>query len=159
MWLADACEIAGLLLLACAAFGRIWCLIFIAGRKNDSIVTDGPYSTVRNPLYVFSFLGAVGFGLTVENPLLALLLAVIFGAYYALVVRKEERYLTSSFGAAYQEYAKRTPRWFPRFRLYHERATVPVFTAKIRAGILDAMWFIWAFLLWELIESLRSIVS
>ena len=157
-WLVDICEITGLVLLAAAAFGRVWCLIFIAGRKNASLVTAGPYSAVRNPLYAFSFLGAVGFGLSVENPLLAVLLAVIFGAYYSVIVKKEEQYLATSFGAAYQEFAARTPRWLPDFSLYQEPETVLVVTARIRSGLLDAVWFIWAYVLWEVVEIVRSAV-
>lgn len=154
-WALEVGEAAGLVLLAIAAFGRLWCLVFVAGRKNDVLVTEGPYSIVRNPLYVFSFLGAVGFGLAVENPLLALVLAVVFGLYYALVVRREERFLATRFGDAFHAYASRTPRWLPRFRAYREPAELSVNTRKIREGILDAMWFIWAFLLWELLEIFR----
>jgi protein-S-isoprenylcysteine O-methyltransferase Ste14 len=154
-WAIEGGEILGLLLLSAAAFGRLWCLVFIAGRKNDEVVVDGPYSVVRNPLYVFSFLGAVGFGLTVENPVLAVVLAIAFCAYYAVIVRREERYLAGRFGAAYQRYFDRTPRWIPRPSLYSERGTVPVITAKMRSGLLDAMWFIWAFMLWEILEVVR----
>jgi len=142
----------GLVLLTAAAFGRIWCLVFIAGKKNDILVTDGPYSITRNPLYVFSFLGAIGFGLAVENPLLAGLLAVLFGIYYPYVVRKEEGLLASVFGATFQEYAARTPRWFPNLSLYKEPTTITVSPVKIREGILDAMWFIWASFFWEILE-------
>jgi protein-S-isoprenylcysteine O-methyltransferase Ste14 len=153
----DLCESLGLVFLAVAAFGRLWCLVFIAGRKNDELVMDGPYSTVRNPLYVFSFIGAVGFGLAVENPFLALLLAVLFAGYYSVIVRREEAFLEGAFGDAFRQYAARTPRWIPRRSLYHERETVPVIARKMRSGILDAMWFIWAFLLWEILENIRSI--
>jgi len=151
-WILDMGELMGLVLLTAAAFGRIWCLVFIAGKKNDILVTDGPYSITRNPLYVFSFLGAIGFGLAVENPLLAGLLAVLFGIYYPYVVRKEEGLLASVFGATFQEYAARTPCWFPNLSLYKEPTTITVSPVKIREGILDAMWFIWAAFFWEILE-------
>lgn len=156
-WVLDLGELTGLVLLAAAAFGRVWCLVFIAGKKDDILVTDGPYSVVRNPLYFFSFLGVVGFGLAVENPLLAILLAVLFGLYYSFVVKIEERFLASHFGPAFQEYFARTPRWFPNFRLFREPQTVTVSPVKIREGILDAMWFIWVFFLWELLEEYHLI--
>jgi protein-S-isoprenylcysteine O-methyltransferase Ste14 len=155
-WLVEVCESVGLVFLAFAAFGRIWCLVFIAGKKNDELVMDGPYSTVRNPLYVFSFFGAVGFGLAVENPFLAILIAVAFGIYYSVIVRREEAYLASRFGDTFRDYAARTPRWLPKTSLYHEREIVPVVTSKMRSGIRDAMWFIWAFLLWEILENVRA---
>lgn len=155
--LADVAELVGLFLLGTAAFGRIWCLVFIAGKKNNALLTDGPYSVVRNPLYVFTFLGVVGFGLAVENPLLALILGILFATYYPFVVRREEKHLESIFGAVFQEYCRRTPRWIPDFRLYHEPQTMTVYPAKIRQGIFDAMWFVWAFLAKEAVEEFRQL--
>lgn len=156
IWIAKLCEIAGFLLLAVAALGRLWCLVFIAGKKNQTLLTDGPYSVVRNPLYVFNFLGAIGFGLAVENPWLAVVIGVCFVAYYPYTVAHEEKHLQSIFGAAYAEYCARTPRWVPNLRLYHEPGVLMVYPRHVRNGILDAMWFLWAFLLWEVLEEFRQ---
>lgn len=156
-WVVDVGELAGFVLLSAAAFGRLWCLIYIAGRKSQELQTSGPYSIVRNPLYVFSFLGAVGFGLAVENPLLAILLAAAFAVYYPMIVRLEERRLVAVFGPAFGDYCSRTPRWLPDFSRYCEPDSLVVHPAKIRRGILDAMWFLLAFLLWEAVEELRSL--
>ena len=154
-WIADALGLVGLVLVVIAAFGRIWCLSFVAGRKNDVLISEGPYSVTRNPLYAFSFLGIVGFGLVVENPALALGLSVLFFAYYPFVVRREERYLESRFGAVYSAYCSRTPRWIPDFRLYREPQTITISPARFRAGLLDSLWFVSAFVLWEVLEVLR----
>ena len=124
-----------MILLATAAFGRLWCLLFVAGRKNEQVVREGPYSVVRNPLYVFSLLGAVGFGLAVENPLLAAVLGLGFIGYYHFVILSEERFLLSAFGDNYSAYLN-----------------------QVLLGIGDAMWFVWAFVLWELVEVVRSFV-
>jgi len=147
--------VVGLVFLTLAAFGRIWCLVFVAGRKDDVLVTEGPYSLVRNPLYAFSFLGALGFGLAAENPILAAILALAFGLYYAFVVRREERFLAERFGATFHDYVARTPRWLPRFRAYHEPSTISVTPARIRAGILESMWFVWAYFILELLQVSR----
>lgn len=56
----EGLEIFGYALLLVAAPGRIWCSIYIVGRKDEELCTDGPYSLVRNPLYAFSLLGLVG---------------------------------------------------------------------------------------------------
>lgn len=61
-----------LMLLACfmagiGAFGRIWCSLYIAGYKNNVLVTDGPYSMCRNPLYFFSFVGGIGVSCATET--------------------------------------------------------------------------------------------
>lgn len=154
--IADLAGLAGFVLLTVAAFGRLWCLVFIAGKKNETILAEGPYSITRNPLYLFSFIGVVGFGLAVENPWLAAILGVCFAFYYPFTVAHEEKHLSSIFGTAYSQYCARTPRWIPDFRLYHEPQTLVVYPAKILRGIFDVMWFLWAFLLWEALETLRQ---
>jgi protein-S-isoprenylcysteine O-methyltransferase Ste14 len=60
-WLKLMLRIAGVLFIGAAVLGRIWCALYIAGRKNTDLCIDGPYSICRNPLYLFSFFGAVGF--------------------------------------------------------------------------------------------------
>ena len=145
-------KIIGFLLLVTAALGRVWCLSYIAGAKNDVLVSVGPYSVVRNPLYVFNFIGAVGFGFVVGNPILATLLAVAFAVFYPSVIRQEERFLTQAFGERFTRYCDATPRWFPRWSSFHEPETWNIDPRRFRAGLLDAMWFLWAFLIWEIVE-------
>lgn len=154
-WIVELGGLAGFVLLSLAAFGRVWCLIYIAGKKNGTLLTEGPYSVVRNPLYVFSLLGAVGFGFAVENPWLAAIIGVWFAACYSITVAHEEKRLVAIFGATYAAYCARSPRWIPNFRLYHEPQTLVVCPAKIRQGSLEAMWFLWAYLLWEVLEVFR----
>src|SRR3569832_103327 len=56
--------IAGFLCVALACLGRRWSSVFIAGHKDESLVTWGPYARLRHPLYACSMLGAFGLGLT-----------------------------------------------------------------------------------------------
>jgi len=65
--------VAGIILVAAASLGRLWCSLYIAGKKTNTLVTEGPYSISRNPLYFFSLLGAVGVGFASETFLLAVL--------------------------------------------------------------------------------------
>lgn len=155
-WAAELAELAGFVLLSVAAFGRLWCLLFIAGVKNEVLVTDGPFSVVRNPLYVFNFIGAVGLGLAVENPPLALLIGLVFAVFYPAVVRQEERHLAELHGQDFAAYLGRTPRWIPNLRLYREPAFILVSASKFRKGILDSAWFLWAFFFWEATEEFRQ---
>jgi hypothetical protein len=110
---------------------------------------------VRNPLYVFSCIGAIGLRLAVENPVLALVLGLSFAAFYPSAVKHEVARLAMLHGAAFKDYCHRTPRWIPDFSLYREPETITVSPARIRAGILDA-WFLWAFFLWEAAEEFRQ---
>jgi hypothetical protein len=153
LWL-DLLELLGFGLLVVAALGRLWCLSFISGIKNEVLVTDGPYSVVRNPLYLFNFVGAVGLGLAVENPVLAALLAAGFALFYPGVVRREEAALQEAFGGAYARYRMSTPRWIPRWSGYQEPDQWTINPRRFRRGLLDAMWFLWAFMLWEMVEEI-----
>src|SRR5262245_14440643 len=90
-WLDEISEMFGYALLVTATLWRIWCALFIAGTKNFELSSEGPYSVVRNPLYLGNFLGVVGFGFAVEQPLLGLALGLVFILGYPAVVAQEER--------------------------------------------------------------------
>lgn len=154
-WWGYPSQLIGFIFLGAATFGRLWCLLFIGGAKNATLVTEGPYSVVRNPLYLFNLIGAAGLGLTVQQPLLALALSSGFVLYYPAVVAREERTLLERFGEAYRAYQDRTPRWLPRFSLYHEPEQVSICPLWIRHGMLDAMWLLWAYWAWDLLEIVR----
>jgi protein-S-isoprenylcysteine O-methyltransferase Ste14 len=102
-------------LLAVAGFcGRLWSLSYIAGRKKRELVTVGPYSLCRHPLYFFSLVGGIGLGLCSETLTLAALFAIGFALYYPSIIRTEESFLSSQF-TGYEEYKKRVPLFFPRW--------------------------------------------
>jgi protein-S-isoprenylcysteine O-methyltransferase Ste14 len=156
-WIVALLEMLGYALLVAAALWRIWCALFIAGSKNGELATEGPYSVVRNPLYLGTLFGVVGFGFAVEQPLLAALLGLVFTLFYPAVVAREEARLAHLFGERYAAYCARVPRWIPDWSRYRESAAVTVSPRHMRGAILDAMWFLWAFALWELIEELHHL--
>jgi protein-S-isoprenylcysteine O-methyltransferase Ste14 len=156
-WLAELSELLGFALLVAATLWRIWCHLFIAGTKNGELSTAGPYSVVRNPLYLGNLLGVMGFGFAVQQPLLAVVLGLVFALFYPSVVLSEEQHLHRLFGERYAAYCAAVPRWLPDWSLYEEPALVTVSPRKLRRAILDAMWFLWAFALWEFIEELHKL--
>jgi protein-S-isoprenylcysteine O-methyltransferase Ste14 len=156
-WIGELSEMLGFALLVAATLWRIWCHLFIAGSKNGELASAGPYSVVRNPLYLGNLLGIIGFCFAVEQPLLALALGLAFGLFYPAVVAKEERQLALIFGERYAAYCAAVPRWIPDWSLYQEPAAVSVSPRRMRGAILDAMWFLWAFALWEFIEELHKL--
>lgn len=155
-WMAELSELLGFALLAAATLWRIWCHLFIAGAKNGELATAGPYSMVRNPLYLGNFLGVIGFGFAAEQPWLAVAFGLAFAVLYPAVVAKEEVHLAGIFGKRFREYCARVPRWLPDWSLYREPAALAVSPRHVRRAILDAMWFLWAFALWEFIEQLHQ---
>jgi len=151
-----ALEVSGLFLLSVCSLGRLWALMYISGKKGRELVTDGPYSMVRHPLYVFSLIGAVGIGLASENLLVLALIVIFYLSYYPFTILAEERKLTNKFGEVYLEYAKRTPRFLPKFSLHKEPETYQVKAAGFVHNFVDGMWFIWIFMLMHAIEMLQN---
>ena len=147
----------GLGLAAIGATGRIWCSFFISGRKDGELVTEGPYSISRNPLYVFSCIGLVGVGLSTETLAYPLLFLVIFGLYYPGIVAKEERRLEELFGESFRQYRQRVPRFWPNRGLYSEPASWSSNPRLFRRHILSDIWFVWIAAIIELVECLRNV--
>lgn len=83
-------------------------------RKDSVLATTGPYAYTRNPLYLGSFLLALGFAVASANPVSATLLLVPFALIYPKVVRREEAHLEQLFGDEFRAYKKTVPRFFPR---------------------------------------------
>ncbi|MDX1579048.1 MAG: isoprenylcysteine carboxylmethyltransferase family protein [Gemmatimonadota bacterium] len=78
------------------------------------LVVAGPYRWVRNPLYVAGFLMLVGFGLLHRSPAILVLATVFVGLFHLFVIGYEEPRLAGEFGASYEAYRRRVPRWLPR---------------------------------------------
>ena len=150
-------EMSGLFLLSLCSLGRLWALLYISGNKRRELITDGPYSMVRHPLYVFSLIGALGIGLASENLLVLALIIAFYIFYYPFTILAEERKLTNKFGQAYLEYMKSTPRFLPRFSLYKEPETFSVNTKSFVWNFVDGMWFIWIFMLLHAIEIFQDL--
>jgi protein-S-isoprenylcysteine O-methyltransferase Ste14 len=104
---------SGALLLTLAILGRLWTSVHLGRRKRLFLVNDGPYSIVRHPLYVFSILGAVG--VAAQTGSFLMVFAITLPIWFVLdrVARIEESFMTARFGASYEEYRARTPRYLP----------------------------------------------
>ena len=114
----DVLGATGLLLLLVACIGRIWCASYVAGRKDRELVDKGPFSVTRNPLYFFSFFGFIGAGLSFENFTMALIFGGLFLATHWPTILYEEGKLREIFGAPYDAYCARVPRFIPRLSLF-----------------------------------------
>lgn len=147
---------SGLALVGIATVGRLWCSLYISGLKNSELITVGPYSVTRNPLYFFSFLGFAGVGLATETLTLAIVFCVFFAVLYPVIILGEERFLRERFGAAFDAYCQRTPRFFPRLSLYAEPASWSVDTLRFRHTMVDVVWFVWLVALIEMVEALHE---
>ncbi|RZJ44864.1 MAG: isoprenylcysteine carboxylmethyltransferase family protein, partial [Brevundimonas sp.] len=103
----DDVEALGLALIIIAIVGRGWCSLYIGGRKKAEIVDRGPYSITRNPLYVFSFIGAFGIGAQTGSLVIGAVFAIATVLVFLRTVGREEAWLAEHFGAPYAAYCAR----------------------------------------------------
>jgi protein-S-isoprenylcysteine O-methyltransferase Ste14 len=146
----------GILLMIVAIVGRLWCAQYIAGRKTDSLVTDGIYSVCRNPLYLFSLIGALGTGLFTKSLVLTLVVLIVFSVIYPITIHNEEKKLLEIYGAAYRKYMSSVPRFIPKWSLFREPREYMVNTKIFRREMMDALAFPGVFLLLGIIEDLSE---
>jgi protein-S-isoprenylcysteine O-methyltransferase Ste14 len=86
--------------------------VYAAEVKTDSLVADGPYRLVRNPLYFSNVLMVIGMGTMMSRTgfLVAVVAMLVF--CYRLILR-EETELQVSLGEQYKGYSKVVPRLWP----------------------------------------------
>jgi protein-S-isoprenylcysteine O-methyltransferase Ste14 len=80
------------------------------------LVEEGPYRIVRNPMYWSVAFVLLGEALVFHSLALAELAVAFFAATNLFVLFYEEPALRRKFGAEYEEYCRRVPRWLPRLK-------------------------------------------
>lgn len=157
IWITLGIEVVGFILIVIAVLGRLWAGVYIYGYKNDTLITVGPYSMVRNPLYFFSFFGALGIGISSKNLIVLAIIMVFFVIYYPWVVINEEKKLEKLYPEKYAEYKKNVPRFIPKFSNFNEPKSFKVNTRKYSELFLDVMWFFWFYVLLRLLEVMHTL--
>ncbi|HEX3119133.1 MAG TPA: isoprenylcysteine carboxylmethyltransferase family protein [Candidatus Acidoferrum sp.] len=94
----------------------LWVRGLAAGHlhKQETLTVSGPYAHTRNPLYFGSAILTLGAAVAMNSWIAAVLLLAYFAVFYSVVMRKEEGELRFHHGAAFEEYAKAVPLFFPR---------------------------------------------
>jgi protein-S-isoprenylcysteine O-methyltransferase Ste14 len=146
----------GTLFVGIATVGRLWCSIYISGYKTRTLITVGPYSICRNPLYLFSFIGTVGLCLNTETIVLPIIAACIFLLYYPPVIEQEERKLRARHTEAFEAYCRTVPRLIPSLSRLEEPDTYVVRPKVFRKRLFDSLWFVWGIGFIEIIEGLHE---
>ena len=149
-------EAAGYLFLVLSALGRLWAAVFISGRKNAVLVTEGPYSMVRNPLYFCSLLGFVGAGLALESITLATCFGVLFFVTHWPVILREERRLGEICGEAFDRYKATVPRFLPHpWKFQPLPQTVTISPAAFSRAMMESFMLLCVFYAADLLERLH----
>jgi len=147
----------GAVLAGISSLGRLWCSVYIAGYKTDHLITQGPYSMCRNPLYFFSLLGALGVGLSTETLLIPFLILIAFVGYYPLVIKSEEAELLKLHKSEFEIYLKEVPTFYPKISLLYEPKEYVVKPIVFKMHMFHALWFIWFLGIIEIIEELHKL--
>ncbi|MCP5328285.1 MAG: hypothetical protein H7A15_06455 [Sinobacteraceae bacterium] len=135
-------DASALLLVAAAVLGRIWCSVFIAGRKDTQLIVDGPYAICRHPLYVLSMLGGAGLGLATHSATLTIATLLLLCGLFRRAAIAEEALLASRHPAAFAAYAAATPRFRPRLERYRIPASIEVLPLLLWKAFIDGGAFL-----------------
>ncbi|NVP54353.1 methyltransferase family protein [Mycoplana rhizolycopersici] len=148
-------EVSGLMLIFLAILGRLWSILYIGAHKNRKLVDIGPYSMTRNPLYLSSLAGILGVGLISGSLILAVSMAFAFYLVFKYTALREAAFLEHLFGAAYRDYAKKTPLFLPRLSLYRTATGVRFSQKALTSTFRDSLFLLALFPFLEGIEYLR----
>lgn len=140
-WVALLLERAGLVMITIAVVGRTWCAMYIGGRKKVDLVTHGPYSLARHPLYTFSIIGAAGIGALWGSIVVSLCLALITAAILSSIASKEERFMLATHGEDYENYKSRVGRFLPRSADWADPEILTVRPATVMRTLSESSLF------------------
>jgi protein-S-isoprenylcysteine O-methyltransferase Ste14 len=112
-------QAVGAILLVCGLGLAVWARIYLGRnwgmpmtqKAEPELVTSGPYSYVRHPIYSGILLAVLGTSLATE--IYWLIALVVWGTYFIYSARVEEKIMTASFPATYPSYRTRTKMLIP----------------------------------------------
>jgi protein-S-isoprenylcysteine O-methyltransferase Ste14 len=109
----------GTTLVGCACLIRTWATAYLRAEvvhdprvHSDTLVADGPYRHVRNPLYLGNFLLAAGMGLLAPLSGFAILLAGMT-IFVLRLIGREEAQLEQEQGECFRQFCRHVPRLWP----------------------------------------------
>ena len=147
-------SILGFILVVFGSFGRIWASLYIEGNKTKNLITNGPFSMVRNPLYFFSLIMLLGFGLALKAIYLPLALLTIFIVFHIPTIANEEIKLRNNHGEKFENYMKSTPRLIPNIFKYKkpeigEKVLVKI--SRINGVLIEVIGYLFLYTLIDII--------
>ena len=88
--------------------------------KNKVLTARGPYSLIRNPMYLGRFLVILGGIFLLGNIYFVFVYGTLYYFYMVNRVKREEKHLEKIFGEPYREYCLKVNRFIPNFRVYEK---------------------------------------
>jgi protein-S-isoprenylcysteine O-methyltransferase Ste14 len=105
-------SLPGIILCFLGATLRFWASGYL--RKDSRPAVGGPYAWIRNPLYLGTYMMALGTAWSISNYILLGIITVLYAAIYHFIILDEETKLIKIFGEPYVMYCGAVPRFFPR---------------------------------------------
>ena len=115
----------GIFVMLIGAAVLLWCVrdFYVSGKGTlapwdppRQLVVVGLYHHTRNPMYIGVLLLVLGWSLYFASIVLAVYSVILAAGFHIRVLRHEEPWLESQFGAEWGRYSKAVPRWLPRLK-------------------------------------------
>lgn len=103
--------LAGFLVSMLGEFIQVWC--FASLDKASTLAVRGPYTMVRNPMYLGRYFIILGFLMLLGNWWLLAAYSVLYWLYMDARVQREEKRLRPIFGEPYDRYCATVRRFVP----------------------------------------------
>jgi protein-S-isoprenylcysteine O-methyltransferase Ste14 len=100
-------------------FSRVGRGTLAAWDQTSTLVVEGPYGHVRNPMITAVAVLLLGEALLLGSPWIAAWAAAFLAINFAYFLRFEEPGLERRFGERYGVYRSNVPRWVPRRHPWH----------------------------------------
>ncbi|HEX2788326.1 MAG TPA: isoprenylcysteine carboxylmethyltransferase family protein [Ignavibacteria bacterium] len=147
--------IIGFVIALCGEAIRIWAVSYAGSETRTTsgvggtyLVTQGPYSITRNPLYIGNILIYTGIGVMSKAlfPYLQIAGLIFFTFQYYCIILNEEEYLQKTFRDKFHIYTVTVNRFFPKFKLLPEeiKSDLPL---DVAAGLKSERRSLQAFLI------------
>ena len=105
--------IGGIIMCAGRIILRKYSSLIITIEQNHKLVTNGPYSVIRHPIYAGIILMFFGYTLSFSSIIGTIIILAFFSIWFNKRIKLEEQLLIQTFGDKYLEYMKHTKRLVP----------------------------------------------
>jgi len=95
--------------------GKHWSMMLKLGEEH-SLITTGPYSRIRHPMYTYFYIMVISTALISANLFVGVFGILTWTLLYIVRVGDEEAMLLEQFGDEYRRYMEKTGRLLPRIR-------------------------------------------
>jgi protein-S-isoprenylcysteine O-methyltransferase Ste14 len=115
LWNGVTLTVLGVLISVWArlALGSNWSGV-VTLKENHELIRSGPYRWIRHPIYTGMLVSFAGTAI-IDGRLRGWLgLAIVWVTFY-FKARREERFLRQEFGEGFEEHARKTGMFFPKF--------------------------------------------